>query len=44
MVSKKTCSHCKGNRQIPVVKSDGKDGWAKCPSCGGQGYTIHMTR
>jgi DnaJ-class molecular chaperone len=44
MVRKETCSHCKGNRHVRVVKTDGKDSWVKCPSCGGQGYKVRLER
>lgn len=40
MVRRETCSQCKGDRHVPIVKSDGENAWIKCPSCGGQGYKI----
>jgi uncharacterized Zn finger protein len=42
MVRREPCPNCKGNRHIAIVKADGKDGWVKCPSCGGQGYRVRL--
>lgn len=44
VVRKETCPHCKGNRFIAVTKAPNKDAWVKCPSCGGQGFRIRVTR
>jgi hypothetical protein len=42
MVRKEQCPQCKGNKVIAINKESGKDTWAKCPSCGGQGYRVRL--
>lgn len=44
MVHKEPCPQCKGNRYVAVTKVTHKDSWIKCPSCGGQGYKIRLTK
>lgn len=45
MVSRETCPHCKGNRYVSVEKSPKDTGrWIKCPTCGGQGYKVRLTK
>lgn len=44
VVHKQTCPQCKGNRVIMVKGPKEKPVAVKCPSCGGQGYKISISR
>lgn len=44
MIRRETCTLCKGGRWVAVKTPVGRDKWAKCPECGGQGYKIRVTK
>lgn len=42
MVRKEQCPHCKGNKFVRVVTSDGHSKNQPCPHCSGNGFQIRV--
>jgi len=42
MVTKQTCTVCKGNRVVAVELRPGSKDWRPCHGCNGAGYQVRV--